>query len=257
MPSVLLATFSLCPDGEPGGDLLGPAGRARRRRPLGLLGRPGGRLGGRRPGRRPLHLGLPPAAAGVPGLGPRGRAAHAAAQRRGRVRLERRQGLPRRPGRAGADTSRPPGRRAARGWPGSRPGAAYGAVVVKPRVGASGVGCRGRRRSRRRTAAGLTAARGWCSRWSTSVRTAARPRSSSSTAAAVSQVDKRPARRRQVRVHEEYGGSAVAVPLDPEADAPRWPTDGAACRRAGRPPRLRPDRRDALARTAGWSASWS
>ena len=53
----------------------------------------------------------------------------------------------------------------------------------------------------------------------------------------VSQVDKRPAAAdgREIRVHEEYGGSAVAVPVDPEAERAALAAMDAAAGLTGRP----------------------
>ncbi len=93
--SVLLATFSLMPEGEPDGHHLTAALAERGIDSTWvLLGRPGCRLGGRRHRGRAVDLGLPASLCGVPRLGARDRAGHPPAQRRRGVRLERRQGLP-------------------------------------------------------------------------------------------------------------------------------------------------------------------
>ena len=132
--TVLLATSADWPAGEPGARPSSPPSRAGRRRPLGRLGRRGGRLG-RGPTWSPC--------------GPRGttwtgrgfldwsrRSTVAPAQRRRRLRVERRQGLPapavRRAGRAYAlSTTGPPWRTlsptsaassSSRGWGPAGPG---------------------------------------------------------------------------------------------------------------------------------------
>ena len=91
-----------CPTASPAATCWSRPSPSGHRRALGALGRPGRRLGRGRPGRRARHLGLPPALRGLPGLGPAVDEATHAAQRRRGLRLERRQGLPRRDRRPGA-----------------------------------------------------------------------------------------------------------------------------------------------------------
>ncbi len=96
--------------------------------------------------------------------------------------------------------------------------ARWGTVVVKPCIGASGVGVVVTDRLDSPTLAGLTAGPWLVQPMVASVRT----RGESSVVVlggrAVAQVDKVPGPG-EVRVHEEYGGTSRATPLDPEAGA--------------------------------------
>ena len=96
--------------------------------------------------------------------------------------------------------------------------ARWGTVVVKPRIGASGVGVVVARRTDDLALAGLTPGPWLAQPLVESVRT----RGESSVVVlggrALAQVDKVPGAG-EVRVHEEYGGTSRAVALDPEAAA--------------------------------------
>ena len=108
--------------------------------------------------------------------------------------------------------------------------------MVKPRVGASGVGVVVASGPGRRPPADWT--RPWVVQpLVESVRTVGETSVFVFGGRAASQVDKRPGGD-EVRVHEEYGGSSVAVPLDPERAALaerrgrlRWVNGSAARRR--------------------------
>ena len=89
--------------------------------------------------------------------------------------------------------------------------------MVKPRVGASGVGVvvvdgPGH------AAGAADAARGWSSRWSSRCARVGETSVFVFGGRATSQVDKRPGGD-ELRVHEAYGGRSVAVPLDQERAA--------------------------------------
>jgi glutathione synthase/RimK-type ligase-like ATP-grasp enzyme len=96
--------------------------------------------------------------------------------------------------------------------------ARWGSVVVKPRVGASGIGVvvvTGPEDERLQ----MLAPSPWVVQpLVESVRTVGETSVYVFGGRAVSQVDKRPVGD-EVRVHEAYGGSSVAVPLDPERGA--------------------------------------
>lgn len=92
----------------------------------------------------------------------------------------------------------------------------WGTVVVKPRVGASGIGVVVA--SGPDDAARLTGGPWVVQPLVESVRTVGETSVFVFGARASSQVDKLPGGD-EVRVHEEYGGSSVAVPLDPERAA--------------------------------------
>ena len=109
----------------------------------------------------------------------------------------------------------------------------WGSCVVKPRVGASGIGVvvvagPGD--------AGLLADGPWVVQpLVESVRTVGESSIYVFGGRAASQVDKRPGGD-EVRVHEEYGGSSVAVPLDPERAALAERAVAGVGERFGRPP---------------------
>ena len=93
----------------------------------------------------------------------------------------------------------------------------WGTVVVKPRVGASGIGVVVVDRPGRRSQSWRRGP--WVVQpLVESVRTVGETSVYVFGGRAASQVDKRPGGD-EVRVHEEYGGSSVAVPLDPERAA--------------------------------------
>jgi glutathione synthase/RimK-type ligase-like ATP-grasp enzyme len=94
----------------------------------------------------------------------------------------------------------------------------WGPTVVKPRTGASGVGVVVVSRPGDPRAQGLTHGPWVVQPLVQSVRTVGETSVFVVGGRAVSQVDKRPAGD-EIRVHEEYGGSSVAAPLDPERAA--------------------------------------
>ncbi len=98
--------------------------------------------------------------------------------------------------------------------------AAFAPAVVKPRVGAGGAGVVLFDAEPGGPAdldeSPLRPGRGSCSRWSSRCAPRARPRCSCSAADVVSQAQKRPAGD-EIRVHEEYGGRTVVVPVTQEA----------------------------------------
>ncbi len=96
--------------------------------------------------------------------------------------------------------------------------AEHGTVVVKPRVGASGVGVVVAERSDDLRLAGLTAGPWLVQPLVTSVRTEGEASVFVFAGRAVSQLRK-VATSGDVRVHEEYGGTTTPVPLDAEAAA--------------------------------------
>ena len=241
------------------------AGRARHRRPLGELGRPGRRLGGRRPGRGPLDLGLRRARRRVPRPGP------------GKVEAATRllngadvfawnvdkaylaglgpvdaTGTAGRPTELAADATRSP-----------TPYAEFGTSVVKPRVGASGVGVivvddpddpR------------LAPIQSHPSRHARSVGRAAAGRVGADRGRDLGVRARRPGRSRrwtscpagdEIRVHEQFGGASRPVPLRDEcADLarPRWPRSRARCSAYAR---LRAGRHAAARRRHGWRSASS
>lgn len=94
----------------------------------------------------------------------------------------------------------------------------FGAVVVKPRIGASGVGLIVVEEPLDARLQGLVAAPWVVQPLVDSVRTRGETSVYVFAGRAVSQVDKRPGSQ-EIRVHELYGGSSRAVPLDPRAAA--------------------------------------
>ena len=232
------------PDGEPGGELLDAALAARGiDAPWVGLGRPRRRLGRRRRRRGAVDVGLPPALRGVPGLGARGRVANPAAQRRRRLRLERRQGLPRRARRRVPVVPTAPARRRdlvtglGRAGPG---GTSWSSRGSGPAASAWSSPSARRRAAARPDGPG----RGSCSRWSSRCAPRARPRSSCSAAAPSPRSTSCPVAD-EIRVHEQYGGAPSPCPW--ARSAPRWPS-GRSLRRATvrRRAGVRPRRHDAL-----------
>lgn len=92
----------------------------------------------------------------------------------------------------------------------------WGTIVVKPRVGASGVGVVVASTSDDLRLAGLTAGPWLAQPLVESIRTRGESSVVVMGGKPVVQVDKRPAAG-EVRVHEEYGGTMVAVPVDTAA----------------------------------------
>ena len=192
VPTVLLATFSLCPDGEPGGDLLGPLAARGVDARWACWDDPdvdwaAADLVAVR-STWDYHRRLPAFLAWAHEVERHTRAA----QRRGGVRVERRQVLPRRAGRAGADRAVAPGRRRDAGRRARAGLAAYGAVVVKARTGASGVGVVVAEEPQDPRLAGLTAGPWLVQPLVGSVRTRGESSVFVLDGRAVSQVDKRP-----------------------------------------------------------------
>ena len=91
----------------------------------------------------------------------------------------------------------------------------WGTVVVKPRTGASGVGVVVAGTTSDQRLDGLTAGPWVVQPLVESVRTTGESSVYVFGGTAVAQQDKRPAEG-EIRVHESYGGSSRAVPLDPE-----------------------------------------
>ncbi len=91
----------------------------------------------------------------------------------------------------------------------------WGTVVVKPRTGASGVGVVVAERVDDPRLGGLLAGPWIVQPLVASVRTTGETSVFVLGGVAVSQVDKRPSGD-EIRVHEEHGGSSRSVPLDPE-----------------------------------------
>ncbi len=112
--------------------------------------------------------------------------------------------------------------------------AAYGAVVVKARTGASGVGVVVAEAMQDPRLAGLTAGPWLVQPLVASVRTRGESSVFVLGGRAVSQVDKRPGGG-EIRVHEEYGGSSVAVDLDPDVERTALAAMDAAAHLLGRP----------------------
>ena len=255
-PVVLLVTCSLLPDGEEYAGTIAPPGglrAARHRRPLGGVGRPERRLV-RRTRRRPLDLGLRDASRGVPRLGAHGapdaqlrRACSPGTPTSPTCPSSPATGVPVVPTIVVENEAELPTAIAEVSAASDRPNA-----VVKPTVGAGGRGVvvfDGSEEDfvRARTSRPSAQVRGRCSRWSTRCAPRARPRCSSSTA--------RSSRRRrsvpaagEIRVHEQYGGTTVAVPLTDEAADLARRTVEAASALLGERPRLRPGRPDAPGR---------
>lgn len=94
----------------------------------------------------------------------------------------------------------------------------FGTVVVKARTGASGVGVVVAERTDDHRLSGLTAGPWIAQPLVGSVRTRGETSVFVLGGRAVSQVDKLPGDG-EIRVHEEYGGSSRTVALDPEAEA--------------------------------------
>ncbi|NYD40620.1 hypothetical protein [Nocardioides panaciterrulae] len=110
----------------------------------------------------------------------------------------------------------------------------FGVVVVKPRTGASGVGVVVAESPDDHRLAGLTAGPWIAQPLVESVRTRGETSVFVLDGRAVSQVDKRPAPG-EIRVHEEYGGVSRAVPLDDRAAAAAVRALAAAGELIGRP----------------------
>jgi glutathione synthase/RimK-type ligase-like ATP-grasp enzyme len=100
----------------------------------------------------------------------------------------------------------------------SRALARWGTVVVKPRIGASGVGLVVADRTDDPRLAGLTAGPWLIRPVVESVRTRGETSVMVLAGRPVTQVDKLPVSG-EVRVHEQYGGSSVAVPVEDAAGA--------------------------------------
>ena len=237
MPSVLLATFSLCPDGEPGGDLLGPLAERGVDARWACWDDPevdwaGADLVAVR-STWDYHRRLPEFLAWAreverhtPLLNGAEVFAHNADKS---YLVELAELVPTVPSHPVDERSLVAGLEAGL--------AAYGAVVVKARTGASGVGVVVAEERRDQRLAGLTAGPWLVRPLVASVRTRGESSLFVLDGRVVSQVDKRPATAdaREIRVHEEYGGSAVAVPVDPEAERAALAAMDAAARLVGRP----------------------
>ncbi len=109
----------------------------------------------------------------------------------------------------------------------------WGTVVVKPRVGASGIGVVVAERPA--DAAALTGGPWVVQPLVETVRTVGETSVFVLGGRATSQVDKRPGGD-EVRVHEEYGGTSVPAPLDPERAALAERAVAWVGERFGRPP---------------------
>ena len=145
------------------------------------------------------------------------------AQLRRGLRLEHRQGLPARAGGDRCPGGADGGRRGRGGAAGSDRRGLDAARAARWSSRAWAPAAAGSWSSTAPTAARPTStsptsgpAPGWCSRWSSRCAPRARPRCSCSTAQVVSQAQKVPAAG-EIRVHEQYGGTTVAVPLSEES----------------------------------------
>jgi glutathione synthase/RimK-type ligase-like ATP-grasp enzyme len=237
MPSVLLATFSLCPDGEPGGDLIGPlaergvdAAWARWDDPD--VDWAGADLVAVR-STWDYHRRLPAFLAwarAVERHTPLLNGADVFARNADKSYLvELADLVPTVPSHPVDDTTLVAGLAAGL--------ASYGAVVVKARTGASGVGVVVAEEMQDHRLAGLTAGPWLVQPLVASVRTRGESSVFVLDGRVASQVDKRPGGvdGREIRVHEEYGGSTLAVPVDPEAGRAALAAMDAAARLLGRP----------------------
>ena len=237
MPSVLLATFSLCPDGEPGGDLLGPLAERGVEARWACWDDPGVDWAGADlvavRSTWDYHRRLPEFLAWAreverhtPLLNGAEVFAHNADKS---YLVDLAQLVPTVPSHPVDERTLVAGLEAGL--------AAYGAVVVKARTGASGVGVVVAEERQDQRLAGLTAGPWLVQPLVASVRTRGESSLFVLDGRVVSQVDKRPATAdaREIRVHEEYGGSAVAVPVDPEAERAALAAMDAAARLVGRP----------------------
>jgi glutathione synthase/RimK-type ligase-like ATP-grasp enzyme len=237
MPSVLLATFSLCPDGEPGGDLLGPLAERGVDARWACWDDPevdwaGADLVAVR-STWDYHRRLPEFLAWAreverhtPLLNGAAVFAHNADKS---YLVDLAELVPTVPSHPVDERTLVAGLEAGL--------AAYGAVVVKARTGASGVGVVVAEERQDQRLAGLTAGPWLVQPLVASVRTRGESSLFVLDGRVVSQVDKRPAAAdaREIRVHEEYGGNAVAVPVDPEAERAALAAMDAAARLVGRP----------------------
>lgn len=220
MPTALLATFSLCPDGEPGGDLLGPLAERGVDARWARWDDPdvdwaGADLVAVR-STWDYHRRLPEFLAWareVERYTPLLNGAEVFARNADKSYLvELGELVPTVPSRPVDDATLVAGLEAAL--------AAYGAVVVKARTGASGVGVVVAEDRQDLRLAGLTAGPWLVQPLVASVRTRGESSLFVMDGRVVSQVDKRPGGTSgaEIRVHEEYGGTAVAVPVDPAAE---------------------------------------
>ena len=234
MPTALLATFSLCPDGEPGGDLVGPLAERGVEARWGRWDDPdvdwaGADLVAVR-STWDYHRRLPAFLAwarSVERHTPLLNGADVFAWNADKSYLvELADLVPTVPSHPVDDATLVAGLEAGL--------AAYGAVVVKARTGASGVGVVVAESAMDQRLAGLTAGPWLVQPLVVSVRTRGESSVFVLDGRAVSQVDKRPGGT-EIRVHEEYGGSTRAVPLDPEAGRAALAAMGAAAELLGRP----------------------
>ncbi len=243
MPTVLLATFSLCPDGEPGGDLLGPlaargvdARWARWDDPD--VDWAAADLVAVR-STWDYHRRLPAFLAWAHAVERRTALLNGAdvfAWNADKSYLVELAGLvPTVPSHPVDDATLVAGLRDGL--------AAYGAVVVKSRTGASGVGVVVAEGPQDARLAGLTAGPWLVQPLVGSVRTRGESSVFVLGGRAVSQVDKRPGGPggpggtgcTEFRVHEQYGGSTRAVPLEPAAERAALAAVAAAAELLGRP----------------------
>lgn len=236
-PTVLLATFNLCPDGEPGGDLLGPlAARGVDARWVrwddGDVDWAGADLVAVR-STWDYHRRLPAFLAWAREVERRTPLLNGAevfawnADKAYLVALA--ELVPTVPSVPVDDATLVAGLEAGL--------AAYGTVVVKARTGASGVGVVVAEHRQDQRLAGLTAGPWVVQPLVASVRTRGESSVFVMDGRAVCQVDKRPggADAAEIRVHEEYGGSTVAVPLDADAGRAALAAMAAAERLTGHP----------------------
>ena len=243
MPTVLLATFSLCPDGEPGGDLLGPlaargvdARWARWDDPdvdWAAADLVAVRSTWDYHRRLPAFLAWAHAVERHTALL---NGADVFAWNADKSYLVELAGLvPTVPSHPVDDATLVAGLRDGL--------AAYGAVVVKSRTGASGVGVVVAEGPQDARLAGLTAGPWLVQPLVGSVRTRGESSVFVLGGRAVSQVDKRPGGPggpggpgcTEFRVHEQYGGSTRVVPLEPEAERAALAAMAAAAELLGRP----------------------